>query len=119
MYNRFAVAPCSFSFVRMCGSEKNRVDLDDSNQCTLFVHRRETTWCYRKPNTHLLLSPCKLSNLILVGGVVFFFPFFSEESRNRLDLGQSGPETAKRACRIIHEADCASTVEELLYVVGG
>ena len=58
----------------MCGSEKNRLDLDVSKQYTLFVlrrdfrtthsHKRETTWCYRTPNAYLLLSPCKLSNLI-------------------------------------------------------
>ena len=38
---RFAVAPCSFSFLRMCGSEKNRLDLDVSKQYTLFVLRRD------------------------------------------------------------------------------
>ena len=38
---RFAVAPCSFSFVGMCGSEKNRVDLDVWKQYTLFVLRRD------------------------------------------------------------------------------
>ena len=39
--NRFAVAPCSFSFLRMRGSEKNRLDLDFSKQFTLFVLRRD------------------------------------------------------------------------------
>ena len=45
---RFAVAPCSFSFLRMCGSEKNRLDLDVSKQYTLFVLRRDCS----KPNAH-------------------------------------------------------------------
>ena len=31
MHNRFAVAPCNFSFVSLCGSEKNRRELDVSN----------------------------------------------------------------------------------------
>ena len=38
---RFAVAQCSFSFLKMCGSEKNRLDLDVSKQYTLFVLRRD------------------------------------------------------------------------------
>ena len=38
---RLAVAPCSFSFVRMRDSEKNRLDLDVSKQYTLFVLRRD------------------------------------------------------------------------------
>ena len=40
---KVAVAPCSYSFVRMCGSEKNRVDLDVPKQYTLFVLRRLRT----------------------------------------------------------------------------
>ena len=39
--SRFAEAEFSFSFVRMCGSEKNRVDLDILKQYTLFVLRRD------------------------------------------------------------------------------
>ena len=32
---------------------------------TTHSQKRETTWCYRKPNAYLLLSQCKASNLIL------------------------------------------------------
>ena len=38
---RFAVAPSNFSFVSMCGSEKNWMDLDVLKQYTLFALRRD------------------------------------------------------------------------------
>jgi len=44
---RFAVAPCNCSFVRMCGSEKNPLDLDVSKQYALFVLRRDCCYSHR------------------------------------------------------------------------
>ncbi|XP_038069862.1 uncharacterized protein LOC119739102 [Patiria miniata] len=41
-----------------------------------------------------------------------------QENENQFKLDEPGPETAREECKIIHEADCATTIEELLYVVG-
>ena len=38
---------------------------------TTHSHKRETTWCYRKPNKYLLLSACKLSNLKVLHTIWF------------------------------------------------
>ncbi|XP_022103444.1 uncharacterized protein LOC110986109 [Acanthaster planci] len=41
----------------------------------------------------------------------------SEDENQSLGLDEPGPETAKKECAIIHEADCALTIEELFYTI--